>query len=113
MSKMIEATCVSGLVTAESVPVPSADILSQGVGSSSGILILDEDDAKYITSNATDIKTTIEKVNSALSEIASALTAIAAQMLGPATAPPPTLPASVIAINLKVTELTALKEMLK
>lgn len=113
MSKMIEATCVGGVVTADSVPVPAADILSEGVGSSSGILILDQDQAKYITSNATDIKAAIEKINSALSEIASALTAIAGQMLGPATAPPPTLPASVIAINLKVTELTTLKGMLK
>lgn len=113
MSKMLEATCAGGVVTAEGVPVPAADILSEGVGSSSGVLLLDEDTAKYLTSNASDLKTALTKINSALSEISSALTALAAGMTGPTTAPPPTLPASVAIITAKVAELAILKESLK
>ncbi len=76
MSKMVEATCQDGVVTADDVPVPAADILSEGVASSEGILILDDDKAKYLTSNALDIKETLDKVVSALEKVASALSSI-------------------------------------
>ncbi len=113
MSKILEASCALGIVTSEGVPVLTADILSEGVGSSSGVLILDEDLGTYITSNATDLKTTIEKLASSLNTIATALTSIAAGMLGPATAPPPTLPVDVATLIATATELTLLKETLK
>lgn len=76
MSKVIEATCVGGVVTAEGVPIPSADILSEGVAQSDGILILDEDDAKYVAKTSPDLKETLEKLSAALDNIASALSAI-------------------------------------
>lgn len=119
MSNILEATCVGSVVTCESVPVPAAEILSEGIGSSSGLLFLQDDKAYYLPSSALDIKTTIEKliaaidsINPALTEIASTLTAIGAGMTGPATAPPVTLPTSVATISAKVVELTATKALL-
>lgn len=115
MSKMLEATCSAlGVVSAEGVPVPVAEVLSEGAQESSGVLLLEGEKAKYLTSNASDIKTTlsalvdlIEDISSNFTTIASTLTAIGAGMTGPTTAPPGTLATSVLAINNKVLELNA------
>ncbi len=113
MSKILEANCALGVVTVDGIPVAAADIMTEGMGASSGILIMDEDEVKYLTSNASNLKTTIEKLSSSLTTIATALTSIAAGMLGPATAPPPTLPANITTLLTTVAELTVLKETLK
>jgi hypothetical protein len=76
MSKMLEATCVAGIVTADGVPVPTADILSEGVGASEGILILEEDEAKYLAKISPDLKSTLEKLSSVCDTIKSGLQAI-------------------------------------
>lgn len=76
MSKMLEASCVGGIVTAGGIPVPAADILSEGVGASTGVLILDEDEAKYLAKISPDLKTTLEKLSSVCDTIKSALQAI-------------------------------------
>ncbi len=116
MSKVIEAICVAGVVTAGGVPVPAADKLSEGVGASEGVLILDEDLAKYIAKTSPDLKTTLGDLSSLLGTIAgtlttisTALTSIGAGMTGPTTAPPPTLPVNVASIVTDVASLTALK----
>jgi hypothetical protein len=128
LSKILEATCdATGLVHAEGVPVPAAEVLSKGAASSEGLLFLEEKKAKYLPSSADDIESTIQDVidaldaiGPALTEIASALTAIGAKMTGPTTSPPPTLPTSVATIASKVilistakTQLTTLKGALK
>lgn len=113
MSKMLEATCVGGVVTAGGFPVVAADVLSEGVGPSQGVLILDEENAKYLTSSAPDLKTTLDQVASTLSTIATALTSIGAMMTGPTTAPPPTLAADVALIQATVAQLQTLKETLR
>lgn len=77
MSKMLEASCVAGVVTAEGIPVPAAEILSQGVGASSGRLFIDENDAVYIPDATPDLKTTLDKVLSALDQVVTALNATA------------------------------------
>jgi hypothetical protein len=112
MSKIIEATCVGKVVTADSVPVPAADILSEGVGSSQGVLLLDEDLAKYVTSNASDIKSALEKIASALGSIASALTAIDLKPSGSGP-PAPAAAGDITSITSVQTQLTVLKGMLK
>lgn len=116
MSKMLAATCVAGVVTAGGVPVTVADVLSEGIGSSEGILFLDEYEAKYVAKTSPDLKSTLNHISSelgtisgTLNTIASALTAIGAGMAGPATAPPPTLPTSVASIATDVASLIALK----
>lgn len=113
MTKALEASCTAGIVTAGALPVVGAEILSEGVGSSSGILILDEDRKTYIPKTSGDLKTTLEKLASALGKIASTLTSIGAGMTGPTTAPPPTLAADVAQITAIQAEITALKEVLK
>lgn len=112
MSKAINATCSGGIVSVGGKPV-EAEILSEGVGDSEGVLILDKEKAYYVASNATDLKTTLEKISDAITKIGETLTAIGAGMTGITTAPPPTLAASVAEINLIVVELTTLKDALK
>lgn len=114
MSKILDATCdATGLVTAEGVPVSECEVLSEGKQASAGLMFMQAGKARYLTSSATDIKATLDAVTAALTEIATTLTAIGAGMTGPTTAPPPTLPTSVITINAKVTELTQLMGALK
>lgn len=112
MSKVLEATCVAGVVTSELVPVPAADILSEGIGPSEGILILDEDNATYVTSNASDIKSALDSIASALTQIATALTLIDAKPMG-VLPPVPAATANVVAITAIQAQLSALKEILK
>jgi hypothetical protein len=121
MSKIIEATCVGGVVTADDVPVPAAEILSEGVGESEGILILDEDKAKYIAKTSPDLKATLEKLITTLEKLSAALTAIdSAGPLsttcgaGPGTATwVPVNASNISAINALKAEVESFKEMLK
>lgn len=114
MARIFNATCNAlGIVTAEGVQVPDCVVLSEGKQASAGLMFAQGDKFYYLPSSALDIKATLTDVIAALTEISSTLTAIGAGMTGPTTAPPPTLPASVITINSKITTLTALKEALK
>lgn len=121
MSKMLSATCdSSGKVKADGFEVPEAVVLSAGKQQSSGALIIDKKTVKYLTSNASDIETFIEKTNAALDDISAALTKIAltltsigAGMTGPTTSPPPTLGTDVATINSKVSEINATKAELE
>lgn len=112
MSKILEATCISKAVKWEGAPV-EATILSEGNGESTGVLLLEKDKAFYLTSNASDLKLTLDKLINALTKVTETLTAIGAGMTGPTTAPPPTLATNVAAVNLLVNELTTLKGNLK
>lgn len=126
MSKIIEATCVAGVVKIGTLPIPGTVIFSEGVGSSQGVIILEGGEKFYFAKITPDLKTTIEQtatalgdVVSALTQISTALTAIAAVPSGWVT-PPPTVPANVAIITAKAAALTAtqaalttLKGMLK
>jgi hypothetical protein len=112
MSKILAASCKGKVVKSEGVSV-EAQILSEGAGESAGVLVLDGENATYLTSNASDLKTTLDKVSNALTKISETLTAIGGGMTGPSTAPPPALPANVAQINSLVAELSTLKENLK
>lgn len=131
MSKALPASCVGGIVTAGGVPVPAADILSEGVGPSEGVLILDEDEAKYIAKTSPDLKATLEQLISALDKTVEALGKASSALTGLDTAgfliaatagvPSPPLQAANIAgittasaeITAAKVQLTALKGMLK
>lgn len=116
MSKVIDATCdENSKVTAAGIEVPAADvtILSEGKQDSSGVLIIQGLKAYYLTSSATDIKSTIDKTAESLEKIANILTSIGAGMTGATTAPPPTLAADVAEITVLVSELNTLKGALK
>lgn len=116
MSKILNANCAAGVVVAgEPVPGPvaSAVILSKGVGPSSGVLAMDEDKATYITSNASDIESTLGVLATVLTDIATCLTSIGAGMTGPTTAPPPTLAVDVAKITAAVVQINLIKAVLK
>ncbi len=121
MSKMIEASCIGGIVTADEVSIPAAVIMSEGVAASEGILILDEERAKYITSSAQDLKTTIEDLITILGDVKNALSSIdgVGSLVtlcgaGPGSATwVPVATASIAAINSGITGLTTLKENLR
>ncbi len=116
MSKVLNATCAAGVVLAgEPIPGPvaSAEILSKGIGPSTGILIMDKDKATYVTSNASDLESTLTTLASVLTDIATTLTSIGASMTGPTTAPPPTLAVDVAKITAAVVQINLLKAVLK
>ncbi len=120
MSKVLAASCILGVVTVDGVPVPSAEVLSEGIGASSGLLILDEDKAYYVANLSPDIDetlaqliTALDKTVTALSEIASTFTATFAAMTGPTTAPPPTGPTGVSNITAAGVQITAAKVLLE
>lgn len=73
MSKVLAASCVGGVVTVQGIPVPGVTLLSEGVASSEGILILDADQAYYVTNIGNDLDTTLEKLIAAIAKIATAL----------------------------------------
>lgn len=74
MSKVLTASCVGGVVTVQGVPVPGVILISEGVGQSEGILIVDEDRAYYVTNIGNDLDTTLEKLIAALGKLTEALT---------------------------------------
>jgi hypothetical protein len=117
MSKILNASCdAAGVVKVEGITVPEAVVMSAGKQSSTGLVIIDKKNVKYLTLNTTDLETLIDKTSSALDDISAAinkialtLTSIGAGMTGPTTAPPGTLVADVLEIAGKVAEINAVK----
>lgn len=112
MPKVLAASCVGNVVTVEGQTV-TATILSEGVGSSSGIAIIDGSTVYYVATTSPDLETTISKAVTAIEKIATILTSIGAAMTGPTTAPPGTLATDVVELLGYTAELTALEESLK
>lgn len=111
--KLLEATCVAGVVKVGVLPVLGATILSEGVGPSSGILVLQDDDGKfYIAKTTPDLATTLDQLTTALTQIASALTVLDAKPLGTLPAVPG-VAANVAAITVANAALTTLRAILK
>ncbi len=69
MSKILPATCEAGIVTIEGHVITPATVISQGVKSSSGVALIEQDVVSYLTSNASDIKDLIQSVCSILSAL--------------------------------------------
>lgn len=118
--KALSATCENKVVTADGVSVPAAEILSEGVGASSGVLIIDEDRAKYIADTTPDLKVALEKIIAALGQVSSALSTLAGKSyLTAATGgvPDPTASTSwasnISELDNLASELTTLKGALK
>lgn len=114
MSKILDATCdAQGKVTADGVEVVGAIVLSEGKQASSGTAVMDGDKVWYLTSSATDVKATLEKMAAAITKIANMFTSVGSGMTGPTTAPPGTLPTDVVELNQMVAEINQLKGALK
>lgn len=120
MSKVVEATCVAGIVKVGALPVPTATILSEGVAASSGILVLDEDKATYIAKVSTDLKDALDQLSSALGSLTTALTTLDVKVQ-PTTCPAgagvtvttPLATASITSITSAKAAIDLLKEALK
>ena len=124
MSKILEATCVGGVVKVGNLPVPETTILSEGVGQSEGVVLLEKDKSTYIADTTPDLKSTLTQLETALAQTASALTEIVTALatVSAATIPPTTggiasnvaaITAAGVQINLAKSNLTTLKGALK
>ena len=115
MSRVLDAEVKSDKkVYYDGKEVKDALILSEGNKESQGVLIISEGLVKYLTSNATDIKETLEKVSEALLELSTALTTLDAKPTGgTGSASVPTVVASVTKLNQLKAQLDTLKDTLK
>jgi len=113
MSVILDATCTGKIVNTVGMPVPTAEILSEGNGPSEGVLLMQGGKQYYVTSNATDLKEVITKLNDLIPKLVTAFTSIASGMTGPTTAPPPSLATDLAALTAVNVQLTLLKSMLK
>lgn len=66
MSKILEAACEDGVVTAEGQELEDVTILGEGVGQSLGVLLLDGVKQTYIPKGSPDLKDTLTQVIAAL-----------------------------------------------
>jgi hypothetical protein len=108
MSKIIDASCQAGVVTADGVPVTTAEVLSEGVASSTGILVMDEDRQYYVTSSAQDLSGMIESMTTILEQIIVVVTA-----LDGVTVSPGSVAAAITQLGVLKTQFGLTKDMLK
>lgn len=73
MSKVLEATCDEGIVKVQGVALPDAKILSEGKGSSTGVVIIDADKQYYIADTTPNLDTTLGKLIDVLGEVKTGL----------------------------------------
>lgn len=126
-SKVLDATCQNGIVTSQGVSVPVATVMSEGVASSVGNLIVDEEKAWYITKISpdlkklitdlvaaiSDVKSALDQVSLALTDSASALTIVDAKPVGgTGSAPAPGAAANITAITTAKGQIDALASSL-
>jgi len=114
MSEVIEASCIAGVVAIEGTYPVAANIISEGVGQSDGLAFIREGQVYYLTSNATDLKTAIEKLVGIVTQLTTALTAIDAKPTGGSgSLSTPVATANVVSLGLIQAELAILQETLK
>ncbi len=73
MSKILPASCVAGVVTVDGFPLAGAVIISEGVGPSVGVVVIDESTITYIARTSPDLETTLTKIITALEKTVTAL----------------------------------------
>lgn len=108
MTKIIDATCATNIVKIGGLPVTPCTILSEGVGASNGVVILDGDKAVYVPKTTADLKTVIEKLSLVLTQVTSCFTTLDA--IPPISGACATYTAAILALQ---TQLEALKAVLK
>jgi len=113
MTRALQATCENNIVKISGLTVEEAQVLSKGIGSSSGVCIISHDKVFYLPNSVSDLESTLTKMAAAITKIATIFTSIGAGMTGPTTAPPGTLVTDVVELNTMVTEINTLKGQLK
>jgi len=120
MSKVLEATCVAGIVKVGALPITDTEILSEGEGASEGVIILQEDKRYYLAKTSGDLKEALDRLSSALGDLTSALTAIDTKsqattcLAGPGvTVPTPVAASSIASIVTAHAAIDVLRGMLR
>lgn len=104
---MLNATCNAHVVTVEGKAV-TATVLSQGTLPSEGVLLLEKENAKYLTSNATDISAMIQTMCTILDQLILISTGLDAVSTTPGSQA-----ANITALGLLKTAFLATKDTLK
>jgi hypothetical protein len=75
LSKVLEASCEESVVEVEGEELDAAqtEIISEGIGASEGIVLLQGGKAYYLAKTSGDLKTTLQKLTAALEKISDAL----------------------------------------
>lgn len=105
--KIFNAIAVAGVVIADGLPVLNCPILGEGVGASSGYLIMSEGKLIYLPKTTPDVKSLIALIETLCDQIL-ALTVICA-----APASPSSPPVNAVAFTLIKAQLAILKGTLK
>lgn len=108
MAKVLDAECQNGIVRVDGMEVDPALILSEGTKDSTGIALIDGPEVTYITSNASDIKETIEELTGILNQVITVLTG-----LDGATDPAGTQAASIASLEVLKSQFEARKDSIK
>lgn len=83
MSRILEAECdAEGVVRCQGFVIDGAKILTHGKQASTGILIIDGEHIVYLTSNADDLFSTLDKVANALGKAVEGLNKAASGLQG-------------------------------
>ncbi len=106
-AKVFSAACAASIVLVGGIPV-ACTILGEGIGPSTGFLIIEGDDAFYVPKTSPDLKATIESIGTILDKIVAIATALNAVTVPPGSAT--SLIAQLVALNVT---LAASKEVLK
>lgn len=93
------------MVKVGDLTIANAEILSNGVGKSTGILIFQGDKQIYIPSNAKDIEALIQGVSDIIGQVALVLTGLDAVTVSPGTQA-----AAIAQLQVLKTQLLATKE---
>lgn len=113
MSMILDATCNGQVVTCEGLPLQNVTILSEGIGPSTGVVIMQSGKLYYIAKTSLDLKSTLDKLNVLVPKLVTIFSSIGAKMTGPTTAPPPTLATDLAELTQLNVELTTIKNMLR
>lgn len=113
MTRVVQASCSGGEVTAEGVKVETAVILSEGEGESQGALVMDREKQFYIPNTTPDLNTTLEKLIAALNHVVTGLNAAGSALDGISGGAGVPVTAAATQITPIVTELETLKGALK
>lgn len=113
MARVLDATCASGAVSVGGVVVAGVTILSEGVASSTGYLILDQDRKYYVAKTHGDVKTLIDSVTDLLQDMSDLVQLVTTGLTGSTSAVPPTFVATKAQLDAAIATLKATKDSLK